>query len=514
MNEEVIASSSPERLVVLDGIAKRYGGVQALSGVDLEVRSGRIHAIVGENGAGKSTLMKIIAGAERPDSGSFLLDGKAITFDSVRAANEQGIAIVFQELSLFPELDVLANLFLGHEPLKRGLVDRAVMRRRAVPILEKLGLDVDLAEPVGLLRIGEQQLVEIAKALLFDARLLILDEPNSALNAAESERLFAITRDLAARGVAILFISHRLEEVFDLCASITVLRDGRKVRDTATADTTISAIVGDMVGEAAPPPRTRRGHGQEGAKPLVFQGVSAGTDIADVSFAAYPGEVVGLAGLEGSGVTAPFDLLFGLTRATAGTVQLADGEGAPTSPRDAVGRGIALVPADRRTEGLALEQSIGANISLVTAGTLGRFGSWLKQAALDARANARADALKIKRNVLGQYAGSLSGGNQQKVVLAKWLETDPKIILLNDPARGVDIGAKLEIYKIIEEQAEAGRIVLFHSTELQEFAQVCDRVLVFHRGRLTGELAGDDITDHGLLHAINVGVGAASRIPA
>jgi ABC-type sugar transport system ATPase subunit len=297
--------------------------------------------------------------------------------------------------------------------------------------------------------------------------------------------------------------------VFDLCDRIAVLRDGRLVRDTDTNETSIGAVIADMLGEAAAASGERRNNRKRAkAEPLVFDNVSAGVDVSGISFSAWPGEVVGLAGLEGSGVTVPFDLLFGLQVATAGTIRLPAGRGAPSSPREAVAHGLALVPADRRTEGLSLEQSISANINLVTAGTLGRFGWWLRQAALDTRAKIRADALRIRRNTLGQYAGDLSGGNQQKVVLAKWLETDPTIVLLNDPARGVDIGAKLEIYRIISEQAEAGRIVLFHSTELQEFAQVCDRVLIFHRGRLAGELVGDDINDHALLHAINVGAGA------
>jgi ABC-type sugar transport system ATPase subunit len=505
-----------EALATLRSVAKRYGGIQAVAGVDLDIYSGRIHAICGENGAGKSTLMRIVAGVERPDSGSVQFGGRPIDEARGHWNERNAIAVVFQELSLFPDLDILANLFLRKEPLRLGLVDRRRMRALAAPIVAELGLAVDLDAPVRTLRLAEQQLVEIARALLTNARLLILDEPNSALTARESERLFAILRRLKLGGIAILFISHRLEEVFALCDWITVLRNGAKVRDISITHTSIGEIVVYMVGPIRrSPPRNRSTSVNNGAA-LAFQQVSVDNQLFDVSFEARPGEVVGLAGLEGSGVTAPFDLLFGKSRQRQGEIRLPSGGRTPLSPHAAVAAGIALVPADRRTEGLSLDQDIVANMMAVAAGVLGRHGEWLRQADLDRRTTARANALHLVRDSLRQPARNLSGGNQQKVAIGKWLESDPQILLLDDPTRGVDIGAKSEIYRIIAQQAEAGRIVLFHSTELQEFAEVCHRVLVFYRGRVIGELAGTEISEHALLHAANVGEivagGPAARI--
>lgn len=502
-------ASDLEPLAALRGIAKRYGGVQALAGVDLDIYPGAVHAICGENGAGKSTLMKILAGAEVPDTGEISLGGTPVRFNSVHAANAAGVAIVFQELSLFPDLDVLSNLYIMREPVRGGLVDRAAMRRQAAPVLKELGLSVDVATPVGQLRIAEQQLVEIAKALLADARLLILDEPNSALNAAESQRLFSIVRQLKRQGVAILFISHRLEEVVALSDVITVMRNGEVVRTVAAADATIPKIVVDMIGDRKVEAHTHRvsrvdaghvGKGSLGIEDLSVDGV-----LKDFTLRAVPGEVVGLAGLEGSGATAIFDVLFGLRSGDSGTVSLPNGTSAPRSPKVAVAESVAMVPADRRTDGLSLTQQIGENISTVTAGVLGRYGRFLDRGAMDAAADKRANSLNLVRASLGQAAGSLSGGNQQKVVLAKWLEAEPDVILLNDPTRGVDVGAKAEIYHLIDQQAADGKVVLFHSTELPEFSIVCDRVLVFYRGALVGSLSGKAATPHTLLEAINVG---------
>ena len=515
---EALHAHEGRPLASLRGLTKRYGGIEALAGVDIDLYPGVVHAICGENGAGKSTLMKILAGAETPDSGTIELDGSLVRHHAVSEANADGIAIVFQEMSLFPDLDVLANLFIMREPLRGPFVDRAEMVRRARPVLDELGLGVGLARPVGRLRLADQQLVEIAKALLADARLLILDEPNSALNASESERLFAIVRKLRERGVAILFVSHRLEEVFALADIITVMRNGKVVREVATTDTDISAIVADMVGERGLQPRRRRGSTTADgpvAQGLTIDSVTVDGEVSDLTFTAAPGDVIGLAGLDGSGTTAILDALFGLKPLASGRVILPGGGSAPASPQAAVKAGVALVPADRRPDGLARAEEIGANISTVTAGVLGRFGRVLDQAAMDRAASARADALNLVRRSLRQPAGSLSGGNQQKVVLAKWLGTDPDVILLNDPTRGIDVGAKAEIYRVIERQADAGRIVLFHSTELPEFALLCDRVLVFYRGRMVGALAGADASPRALLEAINVGrVQGSGRMPA
>ncbi len=323
-----------EAVCALSGVEKRFGGVVALAGVDLEVHPGLVHAIVGENGAGKSTLMKIIAGAETPDSGTVSMGGRDVHFSSVKEANDHGVAIVFQELSLYPELDVLANLFMQREVTRMGLVQRSEMRAQAQPVLAELGLDVDLDEPAGQLALSEQQLVEIAKALLADASVLILDEPNSALNAAETERLFEIVRGLRARGVAVLFISHRLEEVFEIADLVTVMRNGQVVTTMPLADATIPQVISLMIGRQYAEVEASRSYADHDAPALRLQGVSVPGQVEDVSLQVAPGEVVGLAGLEGSGVSAVLEAIFGMQRPRAGTITLPDGHPAPhTHPR-------------------------------------------------------------------------------------------------------------------------------------------------------------------------------------
>ena len=489
----------------LAGVEKRFGGVVALAGVDLEVRLGEVHAIVGENGAGKSTLMKIVAGAETPDAGTVSMDGAAVHFSSVRVANDHGVAIVFQELSLYPELDVLANLFMQREITRLGLVQREEMRRRAAPVLEELGLGIDLDAPAASLSLSEQQLVEIAKALLADASVLILDEPNSALNAAETERLFAIMRGLRERGVAVLFISHRLEEVFDIADVITVMRNGRVVTTIPVAGATIPGVISLMIGreysEAAP----AASHADYESPALRLQKVTVRGQVEDVSLSVAPGEIVGLAGLEGSGVSAVLAAIFGMERPATGTITMPDGRPAPHSIPESVRAGIAMVPADRRHDGLMLSADILTNIAQVTAGTLGRFGFFLRQGQIEERAKAQVAELDIVAGSVRSPVNELSGGNQQKVVIAKWLEADPRVVLLNDPTRGVDVGAKDEIYEIVRDLAAEGRMVVFVSTELPEYVHLCDRVLVFYRGRVCGELSRGRITTHSLLEAINTG---------
>ena len=499
-----MALTKIQPLATLRGIAKRYGGVQALAGIDIDVYPGRIHAICGENGAGKSTLMRIIGGAEKPDVGAVTITGRATEPGRPSHAKASTISVVFQELSLFPDLDVLANLFLRREPTRAGFVDRLRMRSVAAPILRELGLSVDPETPVGLLRLSEQQLVEIARALLTEPQLLIFDEPNSALTAVESERLFSIVRKLRQRGIAILFVSHRLEEIFALCDWITVLRNGEKVSDTSIGQTNIAQVVAEMVGPIKRTSKTVRRR-CSGAAALTFENATLGNELNQVSFEVRAGEIVGLAGLEGSGSTAPFDALFGRSMLQKGEICLPDKQALPRSPQEAVKARIALVPADRRTEGLSVDQDIVANMMAVAAGALGRCGFFLSRGELDRRTTARADALRLARSDLRQAALNLSGGNQQKLVLGKWLETNPQILLLDDPTRGVDIAAKAEIHRIIGEEAAVGRIILFHSTEFQEYAEVCDRVLVFYRGRIVAELNGDEITEHALLQAANVG---------
>jgi ribose transport system ATP-binding protein len=504
-----VASASREPICVVQGVVKHYGGVKALVGVDLHVHPATVHAIVGENGAGKSTLMKILAGAEKPTHGSVFIGGQSASFHSVRDANAQGVAIVFQELSLFPDLDTLANLFLFREPRRFGVIQRGEMRRLAQPILDELGLHIDVNAPVDQHTLAERQLIEIAKALLLNSKVLILDEPNSALNAAESERLFAIVRKLRAKGVAILYISHRLEEVFEIADVITIIRNGEVVDTLPRAATSIPQVISAMIGREPAEFYSARGVRTPPASSdgdLVMEGVSVGSAVSDVTFRAAPGEIVGLAGLEGSGVGTVLEAIFGMKPIDRGTLHLPGDRPASRTIRDAVRAGIAMVPADRRHEGLMLDQPIVTNIAQVTAGALGRLGFFLRQRGIDASAQKQVQSLNIRARSIHTVVGDLSGGNQQKVVIGKWLDANPHLVLLNDPTRGVDVGAKEEIYRIVGRLAEEGRIVLFTSTELPEFAHLCDRVIVFYRGRAVGEITRDALTTQHLLEAINTGV--------
>jgi ABC-type sugar transport system ATPase subunit len=510
------ATASPPAIAVAD-LRKAYGGIHALAGVDLAIEAGTVHAVVGENGAGKSTLMKIMAGAVVPDSGELRIDGATVEFASPADARRLGVGIVYQELSLFPDRSILANLFPDEQPTRFGLVDTAEMRRRALPVLQRVGLALDPDTVVGGLGVGERQLVELSRLLIVRPRVLILDEPNSALNEAETRRLFSILRELSADGITIIYVSHRLEEVFQIADRITVMRNGRIVLTAERAAATIAEIVEAMVGidpDALFPPRPEPVPAEGGTSgeitapapvSLRVRDLTVGDELREVTFEAHPGEIIGLAGLEGSGVATLLGVLYGTRRASAGEVAFADGRGAPDSPTTAARRRISLVPADRRHQGLMLGSSIATNIAQVAVGTLPSRRPWLDRRAIRAAARRQIDGLRIRADGPGQIVGQLSGGNQQKVVVGKWLEVAPTVFLLDDPTRGVDVGAKREIYRLIRELADGGRTVLFRSTELPELVGLADRILVLHRGRLTAEIRGGAIDDHGLLHAINTG---------
>ena len=502
-------------LLSVCNLAKRYGGVVALADMSIEVRRGSIHAVVGENGAGKSTLMKVLAGVVRPDSGTILLDGETVTIDSPSAARRRGVGIVYQELSLFPERSVLANLFVNRELVRGGLVSTRAMEDASRDMLARLGLHVDVHSPVGRLSIGEQQLVELCRVLLEAPRLLILDEPNSALNKRETERLFAVLEQLSAGGNTVLYVSHRLEEVFAISDRVTITRNGRDVLTKDTADLTIAEVIEGMIGvqqEAMfPPPLQHRNTNV--TERIVVKGL-AGGDLSHVDFTAGAGEVVGLAGLEGSGVSTVLGMLFGTHKARSGEVTFPDARGLPRSPTEAARRGVCLVPADRRRNGLMLDKSILFNISQVAFGARKGALSWYSQRVARERAVRQIARLRIKTKSPLSLANELSGGNQQKVVIGKWLEIAPRVFLLDDPTRGVDVGAKREIYGLIREMSAAGGIVLFSSTELPELIGLCDRILVLYQGRLVGEVAGGEVDSRSLLHLINTGERPPAHAPA
>lgn len=498
MTTEVAASP----VCQLSQIGKSYGATHALASVDLAVTPGLVHAVLGENGAGKSTLMKILAGAEQPDTGSIRINGNEVRFRSVRDANRAGIATVFQDPMLFGSLDAVHNICAGQYSTRAGLINRSAMEARVRPLLAELGVTVDLTRPVETLPLPTRQMLEIAKAMLVDSRILILDEPNSALQQKESERLFEVVNRLRRRGVAIIYVSHRLEEVFRLADVVSVLRNGRLVHSGPAAQLTIPATIDLMLGrQRAILERTRSGRPTLGLPAVSLANVS-GKSLRDVSITAASGEVVGLAGLAGSGCTDVLRLLFGQLGKHVGQVEILEVPGAPRNTASAVRRGIAFVPSDRAAEGLALESSIMDNAVMVHVAVWNK-SVVLRQSRLATLARKGLAGIAARVPSLTAPAGSLSGGNQQKVVFAKWRVADPRLILLEDPARGVDVGAKAEIFTVVRELAKSGSAVLFVSTDFDEYSFVCDRVLVMRAGTIVAELDGREATEHALLSAIH-----------
>jgi ribose transport system ATP-binding protein len=485
-------------------LVKRYGGVTALDGADIELRPGEIHALVGENGAGKSTLVKILSGVLAPDAGEVTLDGAAVRFAGPRDAAARGIAIVSQELSLFPDLTVAENLFVRSPPRRFGLVDRTEMARRAAPALAELGLSgVRMNAPVAELRLADRQLLEVCRALLAGPSVLILDEPTSALPAAAVARLEQVLRGVAGRGIAVLFISHFLEEVRRMADRVSVLRDGRPaLRDVPARELELGDLVRAMLGSAVTPSR-RAPAFPVGGPGLALTGVTVPGRLTDLSLTAAPGEIVGVAGLEGAGHLTVLELACGLTRPATGHVRLPGGPG-PRSFRDAVRRGVAYVPGDRKRLGLMLDHTVWENATAVRWLGAGAGSGWRRRRELMSRAEANLGRMRFRGDIRG-LAGDLSGGNQQKVVFAKWLDAGASVIVLDDPTRGVDVGARGEMHEIIRELAGLGRVILLASTDLAELSELCHRVVVLQRGRVVGELAAGELTEQRLSTAMNAG---------
>jgi ABC-type sugar transport system ATPase subunit len=497
-------------------VTKRYGAVTALQGVSMRIDPGEVHALLGANGAGKSTLMRILAGAERPSTGELYLEDRPVEFHDTGAAADHGIAWVAQELTVFGELDVLENLFLTREPRYGPLISRREMRARARPFLRMVGLDEELSGPLGLLRLGERQRVEICRALLRDPRVLILDEPTSALDATETRRLFNVVRDLRSAGVAVILVSHFLEDVFAVADKITVLRDGQVVVDGASRDELNPRMAIDaMLGERAPQtlalgaPRrqtvTANGAASNG---LRLRGVTVAGVLDDVSLDVSPGEIVAVAGLEGSGAAALLNVIYGQLRPDAGTIVLPNGRPAPHDIASAVRAGVAFVPSDRGRMGLFADQSVRNNIGAVRALALPADGLFVRMRELNDRALARVGQLQIRPARVDLPVRALSGGNQQKVVFGKWLEAEPTVYLLDDPTRGVDVHTRAQMHEVIRGLAGDGAIVLIASSDLDELCEVADRSVVFFRGRIVEEI-GPELDPHLLLEAINTGVVAA-----
>ena len=508
MSAEQKAGASPDRaaapLLEVRGIEKSFPGVRALSGVSFAVRPGEVHALLGENGAGKSTLIKIVSGVYQPDVGSILVNGTQVDFSSPDDARRAGVATIYQELLLFPELSVAENIFLGHAPLAgAGRIDWRAMRTEARRLLDSLEID-DLSpdQIVGVLTVGNRQRVEILRALSQDARILIMDEPTAALTESDVTRLFDVVRRLKQRGVGIVYISHRLDEIFAIADRVTVLRDGRRAGTWARAQmsrkTIIEAIVG---GDKAWSDEIVGQDSATGEVVLAAEGVAGGR-VEDFSFVLRAGEILGVAGLPGSGAEEALDLLFGRFPMTRGRLRLNGAEVVFRSPRDAKEAGVAMVPKDRHAESLLPGASVRENISLPN---LGRFvadpaARFINRGKERAEALAIAEKLKIKMPGIEASIDSLSGGNQQKAILGRWLASGAKVFMLNSPTAAVDIGAKAEIYHLIREIAASGAAVLFTSTEVEEFPRICHRVLVFRDGRIVGEASGRSATETTIMH--------------
>ena len=513
--------------LVMRGISKTFPGVQALAGVQLEVHAGEVLALMGENGAGKSTLMKILSGAHRADpGGEILLDGQHVAITDPQSARALGIAIIYQELALAPNLTVAENIFLGDELRTRlGRVDRRAMAERCRDVLARLGTPFGPDTPVGALSIAEQQLVEIARALHRRSRILVLDEPTTALSARETDKLFAIIRALRDDGIALIYISHRMAEVYELADRVTVLRDGRDVgtlgHDELSADRLVKLMVGRELssfftgGHEADVPR--------GAVVLEVRGLTdggplaAGGRVRPCSFVLRAGEVLGLAGLVGAGRTELARLIFGADPVRGGTVVLGGTACAFRSPREALAAGIAYLTEDRKRLGLLLDMSCGDNLNLGVIEGDARGGVLLDHGRARGRAAGEFERLRIRAAGPGVPVGGLSGGNQQKVLLGRLLETGPRVLILDEPTRGIDIGAKTEIYRLIGELARSGVAVLVISSEMPEIIRLCDRVAVMREGAITGELGGDagePITQENIMVlAAGLDRGHAARVP-
>ena len=497
-------------LFVMEGVSKRYGGVRALQDAALVIEAGRIHAVLGENGAGKSTLIKIMAGVVAPDEGRMLLDGEPVSFASPAAAQAAGIACIFQELSLIPDLSVADNIAISNPPCRFGLIDRKAQRRMAEEALARAG--AENIHPLALVKdlsLSRRQMVEIAKALARKPRILILDEATSALTAADVTRIYAVLKRLRTDGLALVYISHRMHEIAELADDCTVFCNGRSVASFAAGTRTDNEIVEMMIGreyEAAFPPRTSRVM-SDGAPRLDVRHLGWTDRLNDISLQMRAGEVIGLGGLDGQGQRELLLALFGVLQGTTGEVRIDGRPVAITGPSVAKRRniGMALIPEDRKTEGLMLPMSVHDNLSFAALGTLSHWGI-IDAAAERAAVQRIVQQLGVRSDGTDVPAGALSGGNQQKLVIGKWLMMAPRILLLNDPTRGIDVGTKQEMYQLLRDLAGAGAAILFYSTDYDELIGCCDRVLVMYDGAIKRELTGAEITEHALVSsALNVG---------
>ena len=502
-----MAADAP--LFRMQGIAKRYGGVRALENAELTIAAGRIHAILGENGAGKSTLIKVMSGVVQPDAGQMFMDGAQVRFADPAAANAAGIVCIFQELSLIPDLSVADNISLSNPPTRFAMIDRRAQRRRAEAALARAGgADIHPLALVKDLPLSRRQMVEIAKALARDPRILILDEATSALTASDVARVFTVLKRLREEGLALLYISHRMQEIAELADDCTVFRNGQNVATYEAGTRTDSEVVEMMIGREYShvfPPKPAPA-ASDGPPVLEARNISWAGRLRDVSLSARAGEIVGLGGLDGQGQRELLLALFGVLRGVSGDI-LVNGEKVRVSGPSAAKSeriGMALIPEDRKTEGLMLPMSVRDNLSFAALDRLSQ-GGIVNRSAESAAIDEMVKLLAIRTAGTAIPVGALSGGNQQKVVIAKWLMVSPRIILLNDPTRGIDVGTKQEIYQLLRKLAASGATIVFYSTDYDELIGCCDHVAVFYDGAVQRLLSGAEITEHALISsALNI----------
>jgi ABC-type sugar transport system ATPase subunit len=485
-----VDASTTTALLQMTGIEKSFPGVRALDGVSLTVHEGEVVALMGENGAGKSTLIRMLGGAHQPDAGEIRIQGERVDLSSPAAANRAGVGVIYQEFNLIPALAAWENIFLGRER-SRGFVDRASERQRAAELFEQIGANVPLDTPCGRLSVAQQQLVEIAKALSQDIRILVMDEPSAALTPQEVERLFGIIRRLQEAGIGIIYISHRLDEVFEIADTITVLRDGRYIGTEPVEKMTRTRMIEMMVGRSIENEFPKHRH-PVGEVRLQVNGLRRGEAVRDVSFSVRRGEVLGITGLVGAGRTEMARLIFGADGREAGEIRLDGTTLDIRHPRDAIRSGICLLTEDRKSQGLVLGGSVRENFGLPNLGQLSVLG-FVNQHQERRLFGQYVDRLGIRIPHQEQLAKNLSGGNQQKVVLAKWLQRNAEVIIFDEPTRGIDVGAKHEIYLLINELAEQGKAIIMISSELPEVIGMSDRILIMHNGHVTGEI--NDMSD-------------------
>jgi rhamnose transport system ATP-binding protein len=490
----------PEPLLAVRSVAKSFGAVAAVRDVTFALHAGEVHALVGENGAGKSTIVKMLAGVHRPDTGSIELDGRPLDLGSPADAIAAGIAVIYQEPTLFPDLTVAENIVMGRQPRGGlGRIDRRAMTELAAGFFERLGVAIDPDRPARGLSIADQQLVEIAKALSLDARVIVMDEPTAALSGVEVERLFAVARALRESGAAVLFISHRFEEITALCQRVTVMRDGRHVSTDLLADLTVDEIVRRMVGRSLDTLFPKR-EVPIGDVVLRVEGLRRAGVFEDVSFEVRAGEIVALAGLVGAGRSEVVRAVFGIDPRDGGEVRVNGAVLPPGSPRAAMAARLALVPEDRRQQGLVLDASIERNATATRLRHLARFGLLVGGAERRFAAD-WTKRLQTKYARLDDPVGRLSGGNQQKVVLAKWLSTEPKVLIVDEPTRGIDVATKAEVHRLMSDLAAEGVAIVMVSSELPEVLGMADRVLVMREGRLVAELPRAQATEESVMFA-------------